>query len=356
MIIEYLSSTHTKNPLNRQHIIRAWMMETNYKIEVDKNPYTLNHTFQKSLQECKLFLQKNELTQPLMEGMIFKSTITTLAKIEKETKEVISIDYRHFNPYFNPLIKSLSKIDPFIMDEESTLSFEKLKEILLFVDFLSDIYRKQKIYSYIPQSKVHQERFDARLKNMLKTATLLTNKLCALFNQTLWRRVYQSSDIITFIQNSKHTYVANMPQYLYYNMLIKKERYLKFPKPPKEHILLVSNDEEFFKSTKETLYASFKKLALKVQIDTASSSAEITAIIDKSPISRLFIDYTYSEKFHQNGLKLLQFLVNNKELPDELLKNRRIYLCAEDTEVKAQYHTLAKPLQEHETTQCIRIS
>jgi CheY-like chemotaxis protein len=223
-IEHYFNTKGVSNKLTKQHIIRAWMIETNYTIDTPKNPYKLLPSLQKGIAQTQQVTKQKKLSEVELEKSIFSLLNKQLNLIIEDTKETQAIDHKLYNPHYNTIIKNFSKVDAFFMDEVTSLAFAKLKEILLFVDYVIDLYKTQKLYGYLPQTKTYKNNFDTKIKNLAQTSTQLTNRLCAHFNEELWKRAEASQEVSSTLD----TKTNSTPSYLLHNTLINQETYNRF--------------------------------------------------------------------------------------------------------------------------------
>ena len=276
----YLTDAKLRKPLTKQHVIRSWMMETKYKVEVEKNPYKLALALQKGMSDTKKRLESGTLTCPELEKGIFGYVLKQLQKIEDDTKSITPVNHKLFNPQYNALMKQFSTLDALFMDEQTALAYSKLKEIVLFVDFNIQLYKKQELFKLLPALSKHKKELNSRLKSVVQKSTLLTNKLCTLFNDAHIRRANSSQEIRHYVMNLEEKFIPSTANYFLHFNLITPEQFNEFPSTPIESVLLISAQKSFLDRSKTMVEHAFRIPGLSMSLEVAMKSKKALEIIE----------------------------------------------------------------------------
>jgi two-component system, chemotaxis family, chemotaxis protein CheY len=355
---KYLSNASLKKPLTKQHVIRSWMMETNYKVDVPKNPYKLALAFQKGVHDTKIKVEKESLSAAQIEKEIFGYVLKQLQKIDTDTNHITPINHKLFNPHYNALMKQFSTLDALFLDQETALAYAKLKEIVLFVDFNIQMYKKQELFKILPTTKSYKTELNNRVKMIVQKSTLLTNKLCTLFNQSHIKRANASNEIRHYLKSCENKFLPTTSNYFLHFNLITPEEYSQFPEAPSENVLLISGQKMFVERSRSMINSCFSSLNTMINLEVATKSKKAIEVTQTFNLTRVIVDFSFKDARSKNGLEHLQYLLDTEPSLKNLIDEKRLYVCMDDSEKKKTknipvnilypFHILSKPLIDSE--------
>ncbi|WP_455755607.1 response regulator [Sulfurimonas sp.] len=327
ILSSYMFDIENPHAINNKKIFLT-LKKLETKVEVSENRFNFIDDFKSQIQ----YVNSNELSLKEVLNELTNPTLDKISIAFVKAKNFPKLKIQLFAPHFDYIVKELTELDCYFMDDVLQKLILEQKEVDIFNKWLYDFLTKNELSSSVEavaKSNSLKVEVIKRLKLAYQQSFQLSQHYCGQIEFYLWRRAKGSADITEYLKKSMPNTIPCSPRFLLHKKKISTKEHEVYLPFEKQNVLVLSNNLNLLNLFKDIVDPPFDKWNFFCFTKLSLLDAWIHANIP----NKIIIDCSIKSSIYDNGIELLKLLIKNYPIFQELVSQHKVYIIANNNQL-----------------------